>query len=149
MLWRDFRRARLSLQREKEDYARDLNKPLNGLRIGLPKIFAEGLSGDVAKAVETHHTNEKLGAVIVDISLQYQTVHPGVLRAGTAGRRATFLDFDGVRYGYRAPEYSDLANMYEKSRRFGAEVKRRIMTGTYVLSHGSYDAYYLQAPSAA
>ena len=139
-----------SLQREKEDYARDLNKPLNGLRIGLPKeFFAEGLSGDVAKAVEAAIAEyKKLGADIVDITLPNTKLSiPVYYVLAPAEASSNLSRFDGVRYGYRAPEYSDLADMYEKSRAqgFGAEVKRRIMIGTYVLSHGYYDAYYLQA----
>ena len=139
-----------SLQREKEDYARDLNKPLNGLRIGLPKeFFAEGLGSDVAQAVEAAIAEyEKLGATVVEISLPNSKLSVPVYYVLAPAEASSNLSrFDGVRYGYRAPEYGDLADMYEKSRAqgFGAEVKRRIMIGTYVLSHGYYDAYYLQA----
>ena len=139
-----------SLQREKEDYLRDLNKPLSGLRIGLPKeFFAEGLSNDVAQTVEAAITEyKKLGASVVDISLPNSRLSiPVYYVLAPAEASSNLSRFDGVRYGYRAPEYTDLADMYEKSRAqgFGAEVKRRIMIGTYVLSHGYYDAYYLQA----
>jgi aspartyl-tRNA(Asn)/glutamyl-tRNA(Gln) amidotransferase subunit A len=139
-----------SLQREKEDYARDLNKPLAGLRIGLPKeFFAAGLSNDVAQAVEAAITEyKKLGANVVDISLPNSRLSiPVYYVLAPAEASSNLSRFDGVRYGYRAPEYTDLADMYEKSRAqgFGTEVKRRIMIGTYVLSHGYYDAYYLQA----
>ena len=139
-----------SLQRDKEDYARDLAKPLNGLRIGLPKeFFAEGLGGDVAQAVEAAITEyRKLGATVVEISLPNSKLSVPVYYVLAPAEASSNLSrFDGVRYGYRAPEYSDLTDMYEKSRAqgFGAEVKRRIMIGTYVLSHGYYDAYYLQA----
>jgi len=139
-----------SLQREKEDYARDLVKPLAGLRIGLPKeFFAEGLSNDVAQAVESSLAEyKKLGATIVEISLPNTKLSiPVYYVLAPAEASSNLSRFDGVRYGYRAPEYGDLANMYEKSRAqgFGPEVKRRIMIGTYVLSHGYYDAYYLQA----
>jgi len=139
-----------SLQRDKEDYARDLNKPLAGLRIGLPKeFFAEGLSSDVAQAVETAITEyRKLGAIVVDISLPNTRLSiPVYYVLAPAEASSNLSRYDGVRYGYRAPEYGDLTDMYEKSRAqgFGAEVKRRIMIGTYVLSHGYYDAYYLQA----
>ncbi|MBA4381231.1 MAG: Asp-tRNA(Asn)/Glu-tRNA(Gln) amidotransferase GatCAB subunit A [Sideroxydans sp.] len=139
-----------SLQRDKEDYARDLNKPLNGLRIGIPKeFFAEGLGSDVAKAVEAAIAEyKKMGAVIVDISLPNTRLSiPVYYVLAPAEASSNLSRFDGVRYGYRAPEYTDLADMYEKSRAqgFGAEVQRRIMIGTYVLSHGYYDAYYLQA----
>ena len=139
-----------SLQREQEDYARDLNKPLAGLRIGLPKeFFAEGLSNDVARAVEAAIAEyKKLGASVVDITLPNSRLSiPVYYVLAPAEASSNLSRFDGVRYGYRAPEYTDLADMYEKSRAqgFGAEVKRRIMIGTYVLSHGYYDAYYLQA----
>ena len=139
-----------SLQREKEDYTRNLNLPLNGLRIGLPKeFFAEGLSQDVASRVQDAISEyKKLGAVIVDISLPNSKLAVPVYYVLAPAEASSNLSrFDGVRYGYRAPDYTDLTDMYEKSRAqgFGEEVKRRIMIGTYVLSHGYYDAYYLQA----
>ena len=139
-----------SLQRDREDYARDLAKPLNGLRIGLPKeFFSAGLSNDVAQAVEAAIAEyRKLGATVVDISLPNSRLSVPVYYVLAPAEASSNLSrFDGVRYGYRAPEYGDLTDMYEKSRAqgFGAEVKRRIMIGTYVLSHGYYDAYYLQA----
>jgi aspartyl-tRNA(Asn)/glutamyl-tRNA(Gln) amidotransferase subunit A len=139
-----------SLKRGQEDYARDLGKPLDGLRIGLPEeFFAEGLSGDVAQAVEAAIDEyEKLGAKIVEISLPNSKLSVPVYYVLAPAEASSNLSrFDGVRYGYRAPEYSDLADMYEKSRAqgFGPEVKRRIMIGTYVLSHGYYDAYYIKA----
>ena len=139
-----------SLQRDKEDYARDLNKPLTGLRIGLPKeFFAEGMGSDVAQAVEAAIAEyKKLGATVVDISLPNSKLSVPVYYVLAPAEASSNLSrFDGVRYGYRAPEYGDLADMYEKSRAqgFGAEVKRRIMIGTYVLSHGYYDAYYIKA----
>ena len=139
-----------SLQREPEDYTRDLNKPLAGLRIGLPKeFFAEGLAQDVANCVnEAIAEYKKLGASIVDISLPNSRLAVPVYYVLAPAEASSNLSrFDGVRYGYRAPEYSDLIDMYQKSRAqgFGEEVKRRIMIGTYVLSHGYYDAYYLKA----
>jgi aspartyl-tRNA(Asn)/glutamyl-tRNA(Gln) amidotransferase subunit A len=145
-----------SLQRDKEDYTRELykqvvgKKALNGLRIGLPKeFFSTGLENDVAQAVEAAIAEfKKLGAAIVDISLPNSKLSVPVYYVLAPAEASSNLSrFDGVRYGYRAPEYADLADMYEKSRAqgFGAEVKRRIMIGTYVLSHGYYDAYYLQA----
>ena len=139
-----------SLQRDREDYARDLAKPLSGLRIGLPKeFFAAGMGGDVARAVEAVLTEyRKLGVTTVEISLpNYKLSVPVYYVLAPAEASSNLSRFDGVRYGYRAPEYSDLTDMYEKSRAqgFGAEVKRRIMIGTYVLSHGYYDAYYIQA----
>jgi len=139
-----------SLQRDKEDYARTLDQPLKGLRIGLPKeFFGEGLSADVGKAVETAIAEyKKLGATIVDISLPNSRLSiPVYYVLAPAEASSNLSRFDGVRYGHRAKEYGDLADMYEKSRSqgFGEEVKRRIMIGTYVLSHGYYDAYYLKA----
>jgi aspartyl-tRNA(Asn)/glutamyl-tRNA(Gln) amidotransferase subunit A len=139
-----------SLERDKEDYTRDLDKPLTGLRVGLPKeFFAEGLNSEVAMAVETAVTElKKLGATTVEISLSNsQLAIPVYYVLAPAEASSNLSRFDGVRYGYRAPEYSDLNDMYAKTRAqgFGAEVKRRIMIGAYVLSHGYYDAYYLQA----
>lgn len=139
-----------SLQREPEDYTRNLNKPLDGLRIGLPKeFFAEGLSADVAQAVEASIAEyKKMGASVIDISLPNSRLSiPVYYVLAPAEASSNLSRFDGVRYGYRAPEYTNLADMYEKSRAqgFGEEVKRRIMIGTYVLSHGYYDAYYVQA----
>jgi aspartyl-tRNA(Asn)/glutamyl-tRNA(Gln) amidotransferase subunit A len=139
-----------SVKRDRENYARDLDKPLAGLRIGLPKEFlAEGLAQDVASCVnEAIAEYKKLGATVVDISLPNSRLAVPVYYVLAPAEASSNLSrYDGVRYGYRAPEYSDLTEMYEKTRAqgFGAEVKRRIMIGTYVLSHGYYDAYYLQA----
>jgi aspartyl-tRNA(Asn)/glutamyl-tRNA(Gln) amidotransferase subunit A len=139
-----------SLERPAEDYGRDLEKPLDGLRIGLPtEFFAEGMSADVRAAVDAALAEyRKLGAVTVDVSLPNSGLSvPAYYVIAPAEASSNLSRFDGVRYGYRAPEYSDLSDMYSKSRAqgFGAEVKRRILIGTYVLSHGYYDAYYLQA----
>jgi aspartyl-tRNA(Asn)/glutamyl-tRNA(Gln) amidotransferase subunit A len=139
-----------SLERPAEDYTRDLDRPLAGLRIGLPReYFAEGLSADVAAAVDAALAEyRKLGATTVDISLPNTKLSiPVYYVLAPAEASSNLSRFDGVRYGYRAPEYGDLTDMYEKSRAqgFGTEVKRRIMIGTYVLSHGYYDAYYMQA----
>jgi aspartyl-tRNA(Asn)/glutamyl-tRNA(Gln) amidotransferase subunit A len=139
-----------SLDREKEDYTRDLDTPLAGLTIGLPKeFFADGLDDEVAVAVEAAVAElEKLGAIAVEISLANSRLAiPVYYVLGPAEASSNLSRFDGVRYGYRAPEYADLEDMYAKTRAqgFGAEVKRRILVGTYVLSHGYYDAYYLQA----
>ncbi len=139
-----------SLERPAEDYTRDLEKPLAGLRIGLPKeFFAAGLSADVARAVEAAIAEyRRLGAVTVDVSLPNMKLSvPAYYVIAPAEASSNLSRFDGVRYGHRAPQYDDLADMYCKSRAqgFGAEVKRRILIGTYVLSHGYYDAYYLQA----
>jgi aspartyl-tRNA(Asn)/glutamyl-tRNA(Gln) amidotransferase subunit A len=148
-----------SLDRPTEDYSAQLNatagdKPLAGLKIGLPKEFfgadeRTGCSPDVMQLVEAALAEyRKLGAETVEISLPnmkrsvaaYYVIAP-------AEASSNLSRFDGVRYGYRAAEYSDLNDMYSKSRAqgFGAEVKRRILIGAYVLSHGYYDAYYLQA----
>lgn len=139
-----------SLEREKEDYARDLDKPLNGLRVGLPReFFAEGLNAEVAAAVEAAVAElKKLGATTVEVSLvNAKLAIPVYYVLAPAEASSNLSRFDGVRYGYRAPEYADLNDMYAKTRAqgFGAEVKRRILIGAYVLSHGYYDAYYLQA----
>jgi len=147
-----------SLDRPAEDYthlldaspAGDRARPLAGLRIGVPKeYFSAGLAGDVGAAVETALAQfEKLGARRVAISLPNTALSvPAYYVIAPAEASSNLSRFDGVRYGYRAPEYTDLADMYAKSRAqgFGAEVKRRILIGTYVLSHGYYDAYYLKA----
>lgn len=139
-----------SLQREREDYSRDLDLPLQGLKIGLPKeYFAEGLAGDVAAAIEAAITEyRKLGAEVIEVSLpNTKLAIPSYYVIAPAEASSNLSRFDGVRYGHRATEYRDLTEMYEKTRAegFGWEVKRRILTGTYVLSHGYYDAYYLQA----
>jgi aspartyl-tRNA(Asn)/glutamyl-tRNA(Gln) amidotransferase subunit A len=139
-----------SLERDKEDYTRDLAKPLAGLRIGLPKEhFGAGLNADVARAIDAAIGEfKKLGATIVDISLPNGKLSvPAYYVIAPAEASSNLSRFDGVRFGHRAPEYKDLLDMYKKSRAqgFGAEVKRRILIGTYVLSHGYYDAYYLKA----
>ncbi len=139
-----------SLQRDTEDYARDLQKPLTGLRIGLPKeYFAEGMSKDVESAIEKALDEyRKLGAETVEVSLPNAPLAiPVYYVLAPAEASSNLSRFDGVRYGHRAKSYSDLADMYRKSRAegFGAEVKRRILIGTYVLSHGYYDAYYIKA----
>jgi aspartyl-tRNA(Asn)/glutamyl-tRNA(Gln) amidotransferase subunit A len=139
-----------SLDREKEDYTRDLNKPLAGLKVGLPKeYFAEGLDGAVGKVVqEAISEYRQLGAEIVDISLPNTMLSiPVYYVLAPAEASSNLSRYDGVRYGHRAAEYGDLMDMYCKSRAegFGVEVKRRIMIGTYVLSAGYYDAYYLKA----
>jgi aspartyl-tRNA(Asn)/glutamyl-tRNA(Gln) amidotransferase subunit A len=139
-----------SLEREKEDYARALDKPLTGLRVGLPReFFAEGLNNEVAAAVEAAVAElKKLGATTVEVTLpNSQLAIPVYYVLAPAEASSNLSRYDGVRYGYRAPEYTDLNDMYSKTRAqgFGAEVKRRILIGAYVLSHGYYDAYYLQA----
>jgi aspartyl-tRNA(Asn)/glutamyl-tRNA(Gln) amidotransferase subunit A len=139
-----------SLQRETEDYTRDLNQPLAGLRIGLPKeFFGAGMDDDVRAAVEAALAEyRKLGASTVDVSLPNSGLSvPAYYVIAPAEASSNLSRFDGVRYGHRAAEYTDLIDMYSKSRAegFGAEVKRRILIGAYVLSHGYYDAYYLKA----
>jgi aspartyl-tRNA(Asn)/glutamyl-tRNA(Gln) amidotransferase subunit A len=139
-----------SLDRPKEDYARELERPLAGLRVGLPtEYFGEGMDADVRAAVEgAIAALRALGATTVEISLPNSGLSvPAYYVLAPAEASANLARYDGVRYGYRAPEYADLADMYCKTRAqgFGAEVKRRILVGTYVLSHGYYDAYYLQA----
>ena len=139
-----------SLERPAEDYNRSLAQPLKGLRIGLPReFFAEGLSPDVRRAVdEAVAEYRKLGATVVDISLPNMELSVPVYYVLAPAEASSNLSrFDGVRYGHRAAEYTDLMDMYKRSRAegFGAEVKRRILIGTYVLSHGYYDAYYIRA----
>lgn len=139
-----------SLNREKEDYTRDLSKSLQGLKVGLPKeFFAEGLDVGVGKVIETAVAEyKKLGAEIVEISLPNTGLSiPVYYVLAPAEASSNLSRYDGVRYGHRAESYTDLMDMYCKSRAegFGAEVKRRILIGTYVLSAGYYDAYYLKA----
>ncbi|MBI3284172.1 MAG: Asp-tRNA(Asn)/Glu-tRNA(Gln) amidotransferase subunit GatA [Burkholderiales bacterium] len=139
-----------SLERSKEDFNRDLNQSLQGLRIGVPReFFGPGLAADVEQAVRAALAEyEKLGATLVEISLPKTELSiPVYYVIAPAEASSNLSRFDGVRYGHRAADYKDLNDMYRKSRSegFGAEVKRRILVGTYVLSHGYYDAYYLQA----
>jgi aspartyl-tRNA(Asn)/glutamyl-tRNA(Gln) amidotransferase subunit A len=144
-----------SLERPTEDYAAALAapasaKPLEGLRIGLPReFFAEGMAGDVRAAIEAALDQYRaLGATTVEVSLpNAKLAIPAYYVIAPAECSSNLSRFDGVRYGHRAADYGDLADMYSKSRAegFGGEVKRRILVGTYVLSHGYYDAYYLQA----
>jgi len=139
-----------SLERPTEDYCRDLEKPLDGLRIGLPKeFFGAGMDDGVRAAVEAALAEyRKLGATTVEVSLPNSGLSvPAYYVIAPAEASSNLSRFDGVRYGHRAADYADLVDMYEKTRAegFGAEVKRRILIGTYVLSHGYYDAYYLKA----
>jgi aspartyl-tRNA(Asn)/glutamyl-tRNA(Gln) amidotransferase subunit A len=125
-------------------------RPLAGLRIGLPReFFPAALAEDVNGAVRAALAEfEKLGATLVEVSLPRTELSiPVYYIIAPAEASSNLSRFDGVRYGHRAAQYADLLDMYKKSRAegFGAEVKRRIMIGTYVLSHGYYDAYYLQA----
>jgi aspartyl-tRNA(Asn)/glutamyl-tRNA(Gln) amidotransferase subunit A len=139
-----------SLERPVEDYARDLERPVSGLRIGLPReYFAEGLSADVARAIEEAIAQlRRLGCDVVDVSLPNTRLSiPVYYVLAPAEASSNLARYDGVRYGYRAADSADLRDMYMKTRAegFGWEVKRRILAGTYVLSHGYYDAYYLKA----
>jgi aspartyl-tRNA(Asn)/glutamyl-tRNA(Gln) amidotransferase subunit A len=139
-----------SLEREREDYTRALATPIKGLKIGLPKeFFAAGAEGGVMKAVEAAlATFRRLGGETVEVSLPAMKLSvPVYYVLAPAEASSNLARYDGVRYGYRAPEYAGLEDMYRKSRAqgFGPEVKRRILIGTYVLSHGYYDAYYTQA----
>ena len=125
-------------------------QPLKGLRIGLPaEFFPAALATDVDGAVRAALREfERLGATLVDVSLPRTELSiPVYYIIAPAEASSNLSRFDGVRYGHRAAKYADLEDMYKKSRSegFGSEVKRRIMIGAYVLSHGYYDAYYLQA----
>ena len=139
-----------SLDRPAEDYGRRLAEPLKGLRIGLPReYFAEGVEPDVARAVAAAVDElRKLGCETVEVSLPNTRLSiPVYYVLAPAEASSNLARYDGVRYGYRAKGYRDLVDMYQKTRAegFGAEVKRRILIGTYVLSHGYYDAYYIKA----
>jgi aspartyl-tRNA(Asn)/glutamyl-tRNA(Gln) amidotransferase subunit A len=148
-----------SAQRPPQDYSAAMRapregataaRPLQGLRIGLPtEFFPAALAADVNGAVRAALAEfERLGATLVDVTLPRTELSiPVYYIIAPAEASSNLSRFDGVRYGHRAAQYGDLEDMYKKSRSegFGAEVKRRIMIGTYVLSHGYYDAYYLQA----
>ena len=139
-----------SLDRPAEDYASALQQPLAGLRIGLPReYFGEGMSADVRAAVEQAlDALRQQGAVTVEVGLPNSGLAvPAYYILAPAEASSNLSRFDGVRYGHRAAEFADLNEMYARSRAegFGPEVRRRIMVGTYVLSHGYYDAYYLKA----
>ena len=125
-------------------------KPLMGLRVGVPtEFFPAALASDVEKVLRAALAElQKLGARLVDVRLPRTELSiPVYYLIAPAEASSNLSRFDGVRYGHRAEHYADLAGLYKQSRSegFGAEVKRRIMIGTYVLSHGYYDAYYLQA----
>jgi aspartyl-tRNA(Asn)/glutamyl-tRNA(Gln) amidotransferase subunit A len=139
-----------SINRPVEDYTRDLTQSLQGLKIGVPKeYFGPGLAADVEAAVRAALAEyQRMGATLVEISLPKTELSiPVYYVIAPAEASSNLSRFDGVRYGHRAADYSDLADMYRKTRSegFGEEVKRRILVGAYVLSHGYYDAYYLQA----
>ena len=148
-----------SAERPPQDYATLMHRarpgaaagrPLQGLRIGLPaEFFPAALAADVNGAVRAALAElERLGATLVDVSLPHtELAIPVYYIIAPAEASSNLGRYDGVKFGHRAAQYADLMDMYKKSRAegFGPEVKRRIMIGTYVLSHGYYDAYYLQA----
>jgi aspartyl-tRNA(Asn)/glutamyl-tRNA(Gln) amidotransferase subunit A len=148
-----------SAQRPPQDYTAQMRaprpgatpaRPLQGLRIGLPReFFPAALAADVHAALRAALAElEGLGATLVDVSLPRTELSiPVYYIIAPAEASSNLGRFDGVKFGHRAARYDDLLDMYRKTRAegFGAEVKRRIMIGTYVLSHGYYDAYYLQA----
>jgi aspartyl-tRNA(Asn)/glutamyl-tRNA(Gln) amidotransferase subunit A len=146
----DLDRDSTSLDVPAEDFTHSLNESLRGLRIGIPnEFFSEGLSADVRAAVDgSLKEYEKLGATLVPITLPRTELSiPVYYIIAPAEASSNLSRFDGVKFGHRAEKYTDLLDMYKKSRAegFGDEAKRRIMIGAYVLSHGYYDAYYLQA----
>ncbi len=155
----DIDRDSTSLDLPAEDYTRLLGQPragataaqpLKGLRIGLPReFFGEGCAPDVLAAVRAALAEyQKLGATLVDVSLPRTELSiPVYYIIAPAEASSNLSRFDGVKFGHRAAKYGDLVDMYQKTRAegFGPEVQRRIMIGTYVLSHGYYDAYYIKA----
>ena len=139
-----------SLDLPKENFSLRLHEKLHGLRIGIPQeFFGDGLAGDVRAAIDAAlREYEKLGATLVPISLPLTELSiPVYYLIAPAEASSNLSRFDGVKFGHRASHYTDLDSMYRTTRAegFGDEVKRRIMIGTYVLSHGYYDAYYLKA----
>ena len=139
-----------SLDLPPQDYTRSLNDSIEGLRIGVPEeFFGDGVADDVRQAINAALAEyEKLGAVRVPVSLpRTELAIPVYYIIAPAEASSNLSRFDGVKFGHRAAQFKDLADMYRKTRSegFGDEVRRRIMIGTYVLSHGYYDAYYLQA----
>jgi aspartyl-tRNA(Asn)/glutamyl-tRNA(Gln) amidotransferase subunit A len=146
----DLDRDSTSLDVPAENFSASLAQPIRGLRIGIPKeFFSEGLAPDVRLAIDAAlQTLKDQGATLVPISLpRTELAIPVYYIIAPAEASSNLSRFDGVKFGHRAEQYTDLLDMYKKSRSegFGEEVKRRIMTGAYVLSHGYYDAYYLQA----
>jgi aspartyl-tRNA(Asn)/glutamyl-tRNA(Gln) amidotransferase subunit A len=139
-----------SVDRPNEDYTRHLGMGVSGLKIGVPKeFFGAGLQPDVEGAVRAALDEyRRLGAELVEVSLPNAELGiPVYYVVAPAECSSNLSRFDGVRYGHRARQYGDLTDMMKKSRAegFGAEPKRRILIGTYVLSHGYYDAYYIKA----
>ncbi|HEX4334198.1 MAG TPA: Asp-tRNA(Asn)/Glu-tRNA(Gln) amidotransferase subunit GatA [Usitatibacter sp.] len=139
-----------SAERPVEDYPAMLGSGVKGLRIGVPReYFNKDLAPDVAAPIRAAIDEyAKLGARVVEVSLPNQHLSvPAYYVIAPAEASSNLSRYDGVRYGHRAAEYTDLNDMYRRTRAqgFGAEARRRILVGTYVLSHGYYDAYYLQA----
>jgi aspartyl-tRNA(Asn)/glutamyl-tRNA(Gln) amidotransferase subunit A len=139
-----------SLDRAKENYTQGLEQSLTGLRVGVPgEFFGAGLAAEVGTAVHAAISEfKRLGASVIDIALPASGMAvPAYYVIAPAEASSNLSRFDGVRYGHRAAEYADLNDMYCKTRAqgFGDEAKRRILVGTYVLSHGYYDAYYVKA----
>ncbi|HUD26119.1 MAG TPA: Asp-tRNA(Asn)/Glu-tRNA(Gln) amidotransferase subunit GatA [Burkholderiaceae bacterium] len=139
-----------SVQRPDEDFTRALQSDLSGLRIGVPaQFFGQGLQPDVEAAVRTAiEQYRQLGASLIDVELPNAPLGiPVYYVVAPAEASSNLSRFDGVRYGHRASRFDDLTDMIKKSRAegFGPEPRRRILVGTYVLSHGYYDAYYLKA----
>ena len=139
-----------SLERETPDYTAELERSLEGLKIGVPaEYFGEGLDADVANVVKTAIAEmEKLGAEVVEVHLPNKDLAvPSYYVLAPAEASTNLSRFDGVRFGYRCEQPKDLTDLYKRSRSegFGEEVKRRIMVGAYALSSGYYDAYYLKA----
>jgi aspartyl-tRNA(Asn)/glutamyl-tRNA(Gln) amidotransferase subunit A len=146
----DLDRDSTSLDVKAEDFSRDLNQSLKNLRVGVPnEFFGEGLAADVRGPIDDAlKALQAQGATLVPIALPRTALSiPVYYIIAPAEASSNLSRFDGVKFGHRAKDFTDLADMYEKTRSegFGDEVKRRIMIGSYVLSHGYYDAYYLQA----
>ncbi len=139
-----------SLERDMVDYTSELNQPLKGLKVGLPKeYFTANNSADVQTTLQNAmDLLKQQGAELVEVSLpQTELSIPAYYVLASAEASTNLSRYDGVRYGHRATQFANLDEMYSNTRAegFGSEVKRRIMIGTYVLSHGYYDAYYLKA----
>ena len=146
----DLDRDSTSLDVPTDNFSAQLGDSLQGLRIGIPKeFFGDGLAADVRTAIDAAlNTLQTQGAKLVPITLpRTELAIPVYYIIAPAEASSNLSRFDGVKFGHRAKDYTDLVSMYKKTRAegFGEEVKRRIMTGAYVLSHGYYDAYYLQA----
>ena len=146
----DLDRDSTSLDVAAEDFSAGLGHSLKGLRVGVPQeFFGEGLAADVRRAIDASLAQlQAQGATLVPIALPRTELSiPVYYIIAPAEASSNLSRFDGVKFGHRAADFADLTDMYKKTRAegFGQEVKRRIMTGAYVLSHGYYDAYYLQA----